>query len=676
MRCGLAVNRSAETTTDARAALTIRFGRASCAELAFSERREWLVTNGLGGYACGTVAGLLTRRYHGLLVAATAPPAGRTLLVPKLDESLTYLDREYPIGVNRWTDGTIDPRGYLAIESFRLEGTAPVWRYALADAIVEKRVWMKHGANVAFVRYEVVRAISQVRLDTRVFVDGRDHHGSTHAGGAPAALEFLQNGFRFAVAAGAPGGWVRADAMRWTLDGSWYYGFDLARERERGLDARDDHICAAHGSIALAVGDACTIALGADGERPAADDEWAAFSSRESEVVSCWRAARANDDDEQWIDRLALAADQFIVTRGDGETVIAGYPWFTDWGRDTMIALPGLALVTGRFAVARSVLQTFARFVDGGMIPNRFPDAGDVPEYNTVDATLWYVIAIERYAAAARDAAFARAMLPIIESIVDAHVHGTRHGIKVDPTDGLLAAGEPGLQLTWMDAKVGDRVITPRIGKPVEVNALWANALAAAGRLATMSTESSAIFDTMAARARSGFARFWRAELGYCLDVLDGPDGDDASLRPNQIFAVALGEPLLDQTQMRKIVEVCGRALLTSYGLRSLAPHDPCYVGRYEGDPSRRDGAYHQGTVWAWLLGPYAIAHYRAYGDTRAARALLAPFEDALFAYGLGQLGEVFDGDAPHAPGGCIAQAWSVAQTLEAWTMLAPHRRS
>ncbi|HET9342753.1 MAG TPA: amylo-alpha-1,6-glucosidase [Candidatus Eremiobacteraceae bacterium] len=657
--------------------MTIRFGSTSCADLAFSERREWLVTNGLGGYACGTVAGVLTRRYHGLLVAATSPPAGRTLLVPKVDESVTYDGRAYALGANGWADGTVDPRGFTSIESFRLDGTAPVWRYAFADAILEKRIWMKRGANITFVRYEVARASAPVDLSITLFIDGRDHHGSTRASGAPPTLEPSHGGFRFATAPGAPAGWAMSDAIAWVLDGSWYYGFDLARERERGLDARDDHICAAHGSITLAQGAGCAIALGAESETPAApeDDEWEAFAARERDVASALRATQTAGSDEPWIDRLGLAAHQFIVKRGEGDTVIAGYPWFTDWGRDTMISLPGLTLGSGRFDVARSVLRTFARFVDRGMIPNQFPDTGGAPEYNTVDATLWYILAIERCASSAQDAAFAREMLPVVDTIVDWHVRGTRHGIKMDETDGLLAAGEAGVQLTWMDAKVGDNVITPRIGKPVEVNALWVNALAAAGRLAMTTAGSPAKFDGLAANARAGFERFWRQDLGFCVDVLDGPDGADASLRPNQIFAISLPEPLLDETRMRKVVDACGRALLTSYGLRTLAPSDPRYAGRYEGDPSRRDGAYHQGTVWPWLLGPYAIAHYRAYGDARAARMLLAPLEDALFAYGLGQIPEVFDGDAPHAPGGCIAQAWSVAQTLEAWMTLAAQRR-
>lgn len=657
--------------------MTIRFGRASCSDLGFSERREWLVTNGLGGYALGTVAGLLTRRYHGLLIAATSPPAGRTLLVPKIDETLSYAGRDYALAVNRWSDGTIDPHGERFIESFELDGTAPVWRFACADALVEKRIWMEQGADLTYVRYRVARASAPVSIALKVFIDGRDHHGSSRASGAQASIDAIDGGFRFRAAPGSPDGSVVAGSVSWRLDGTWYYGFDLARERERGLDDRDDHVCAATGTATLRQGEAITVELraGAPGGAQRADP-WDAFASRERSIVAGWTPPIGAAATPPWVARLVLASDQFVVTRDDGDTVIAGYPWFADWGRDTMISLPGIALVTKRYDVARSILETFARYVDGGMIPNRFPDSGGAVEYNTVDATLWYVIAIERLARETRDGAFAQTMLPVVDGIVQAHVRGTRHGITCDDRDGLLAAGEPGVQLTWMDAKVGDRVVTPRIGKPVEVNALWANALVAAGRLAALAGAPRDRFDALAARARDGFGRFWRGDLGYCSDVLDGPDGDDAALRPNQIFAIALPEALLDPPKARAVVDACGRALLTSYGLRTLAPDDPRYAGRYEGDPAKRDGAYHEGTAWAWLLGPYAVAHFRANGDAKAALALLAPLGDALFEDGLGTIGEISDGDPPHAPRGCVAQAWSVAQTLEAWTMLASHVRS
>ena len=653
--------------------MTIRFGRAVCCDLAAAERREWIVTNGIGGYASGTVAGLLARRYHGLLVAATHRPVGRALLIPKIDETISYGGSDYELGVNRWADGTIAPAGHLNIESFSLEGTMPVWRYACADAVIEKRIWMAHGSNAAYVRYAIERATVPVRLKLRVFVDGRDHHGSTRAGDQSTDISVMAGGFRFGAAGGRYSGIVACADVAWTLDPLWYYGYELARERERGLDHLEDHLCAAHGMIDLAPGRSCTVALRADEPAdPGADASLEAFVRRERTIVTQWRDAAGGSADgaPQWIERLAIAADQFIVDRGAGKTVIAGYPWFADWGRDTMIALPGLALVTGRADVARSILETFAGFVDQGMIPNRFPDAGSVPEYNTVDATLWYVLAVREYWTATGDDAFVRQLFPALADIVDWHVLGTRFGIRRDAADGLLAAGEPRVQLTWMDAKVGDWVVTPRIGKAVEINALWLNALVAIAQCADAADAKRAEYDRLAADARNGMSRFWNGAAGFCYDVIDGPSGDDASLRPNQIFAVSLAESVLTNAQMRGVVDACARSLVTSYGLRSLAPGDPAYRGRYDGDPQARDGAYHQGTVWAWLLGPFALAHHRAYGDAARALEFLEPIEDALTGYGLGTLGEIFDGDAPHAPRGCIAQAWSVAETLRAWTIL------
>jgi predicted glycogen debranching enzyme len=596
---------------------------------------------------------------------------GRTLLVPKIDETVSYAGCVVPLAVNRWADGTVDPRGNVNIESFWLEGTAPVWRFAFADALLEKRVWMSHGANATFVRYELKRASSAANLSLRVFVDGRDHHGSTKAGDSePVEIVAAPGGFRFGRSA-ATRGLVTCTNMGWTIDGVWYYGFDLARERERGLDAADDHLCAAHGTIELEQGQSCTLQLLADDVAAADFDEaWESFTQRERALTQGWRATAIGARAPDWIERLVVAADQFFVKCPAGTTVIAGYPWFTDWGRDTMIALPGLALATGRPEIAKSVLRTFASYVDRGMIPNRFPDAGGAPEYNTVDATLWYVIALGEYWAATGDEAFVRELFSTLAEIVDWHVRGTRFGIRCDPADGLLAAGEPGVQLTWMDAKVGDFVVTPRTGKPVEISALWYNALCVVARAADLFGAAREPYDRLANQARAGFSRYWNEERGYCRDVLDGPTGDDDAFRPNQIFAVSLPEPLLAVAQMRRVVDACGRMLLTSYGLRSLAPADPRYRGRYEGDPAARDGAYHQGTVWGWLLGPFALAHYRAYGDARRALGFLDPLEDALSGYGVGTLGEIFDGDPPHEPRGCIAQAWTVAQALRAWTTL------
>ncbi|MDB5070950.1 MAG: glycogen debranching enzyme, partial [Candidatus Eremiobacteraeota bacterium] len=377
----------------------------------------------------------------------------------------------------------------------------------------------------------------------------------------------------------------------------------------------------------------------------------------------------------EWVARLVLAADQFVVRRPladdpDALSVIAGYPWFGDWGRDTAIALPGLALATGRPAVARSILRTFARFVDRGMLPNYFPDGGQPAEYNTVDAALWYVEAVRRYVGATDDTATLAAIFPALRAIVEACTAGTRFGIRVDPADGLLRAGEPGVQLTWMDAKVGDWVVTPRTGKPVEVNALWINAVRACAAFAQRLGEDPLPFAAAAARAEASFERFWSAQHGWCFDVIDGPDGADPSLRPNQLFAVSLPIGVLDVTRRRAIVDVCASRLWTPAGLRSLDPADPRYAGRYGGDQRARDGAYHQGTVWTWLAGPFALAHRRAYGDSAASAALLEACASGLTADAIGTLAEIADGDPPFAARGAFAQAWSVATVLDAWTQI------
>ena len=406
----------------------------------------------------------------------------------------------------------------------------------------------------------------------------------------------------------------------------------------------------------------------------------AAFTNRQSEAsVLLGRFFAANPATPQApspeVQQLVLAANQFIAARTiegepDAKTILAGYPWFSDWGRDTMIALPGLCLATGRPWLARNILRTFSGFVSEGMLPNQFPSAGAAPVYNTVDATLWYFDALRQYFEATSDIGLLNELYPLLEGIIDAHVRGTRYHIHVDPADGLLYAGEPGVQLTWMDAKVGDRVITPRIGKPVEVNALWLNAVAAMERFAFTLGRNAARYEGLAERARTGFARFWNSEKQFCFDVIDSPgftDGNDGALRPNQIFAVSLPESALTPEQQRAVVDVCARELLTSFGLRSLGRAEAGYRGRYAGSPEQRDEAYHQGTVWGWLLGPFALAHLRVYGNAAEAMSFLEPMLGQVKAAGLGTASEIFDGDPPFAPNGCIAQAWTVGETLRAW---------
>ena len=649
-------------------------GREACGHLAVAERLEWLCTNGIGGFASGTVAGLLSRRYHGLLVAALKPPLGRTLLVAKLEEQVFLDGVSCPLATNRWADGTVDPQGYRAIEAFRLEGTAPVWTYACNDALVEKRVWMEQGANTTYVQYRLLRARAPVDLEVKALVNYRDYHATTRGPGWQMHVETASKGVRVTAFDGARPYLVLGDGMQVEATHSWYVGFDLARERERGLDACEDDLHAATCRATLRPGSTATVVLSAE-EAPVLDGQtaWERRRQYEDGVVDEWqKASPAAQGAPVWIKQLVLAADQFVVSRAlhddaDGMSVIAGYHWFGDWGRDTMISLPGLLVATGRLGGARRILRTFARFVDRGMLPNRFPDAGEAPEYNTVDATLWYFEAIRAYEAATDDTGLLRELFPVLEEIVRWHRVGTRYGIGVDPVDGLLRSGETGVQLTWMDAKIGDWVVTPRAGKAVEINALWYNALRAMAAFARRLGYPDAEWTGMAEQVRAGFQRFWSEAQGYCYDVLDGPEGEDETLRPNQIFSVSLAESPLSPDQQRRVVDTCARHLLTSFGLRSLAPGHPHYRGRYVRGPGERDSTYHQGPVWGWLLGPFALAHLRVYKDPEAAQSFLAPMAHHLADYGMGSLAEIFDGDPPFQPRGCIAQAWSVAETLRAW---------
>ena len=655
----------------------VDFGREVCGCLPLAERREWLITNGIGGYACGTVAGLLARRYHGLLIAALDPPLGRTLLLTKLDETATYRGTDYSLFANRWGDDTVEPRGFRLLERFHLEGTTPVWTFACADALLEKRVWMEPGANTTYVRYDLARASAPITLSIKALANYRDHHGSTQGGDWRMRVESAEHGLHIVACDGATPLRVLSNEADVVPDHTWYQGYFLATEDYRGLDAQDDHLYVGRFLAKLQPGESLLVVASTEAtpdlDGTAAYDRRQAYENKllqQSDVPNSPSARHA--DALSWQRQLILAADQFIVRRSlpedpGGRTVIAGYPWFGDWGRDTMISLPGLTLTTGRPEVAERILRTFATFVDQGMLPNRFPDEGKTPEYNTVDATLWYVEALRAYHEATDDSDLLRDLFPILQDIISWHERGTRYNIRVDPADGLLTAGEPGVQLTWMDAKVGDWVVTPRIGKAVEVNALWHNALCSMADFAHRLGEPASRYEDMAERTRSGFARFWNRDAGYLYDVLDGPSGNDPALRPNQVLAVSLAYSPLDEEQQKAIVEACAHHLVTSHGLRSLAPSDPAYIGHYGGDQRQRDAAYHQGTVWAWLIGPFVTAHLRVHGDREQARSFLEPFIHHLNDQGIGSVSEIFDGAPPFAPRGCIAQAWSVAELLWAW---------
>jgi predicted glycogen debranching enzyme len=668
----------------------VDFGRELCRDLGFSESREWLVTNGIGGYGFGTIAGLQARSYHGLLVAALQPPLGRTVLLAKLDETVRYGAGQFELATNRWMGGAVVPEGFRQITRFHLEGTTPVWTFAAGDALLEKRIFMQSDANTTYVVYRLVRARAAMELSIKALVDYCGEHGATSAGDCSMDITPVEHGLRIAAFDGATPFYVLSGSAAARPAHDWYRNFDLSAERARGLRDHTDHLFAGEFSATLAPGGSLTIVASTCAE-PALDGIAAYASRRQEEHTLLERFFAASAPvaaaSPQAIQQLVLAAGQFIVARPfgempEGQTILAGYPWFGDWGRDTMIALPGLCLVTGRPGIARNILRTFARFVSQGMLPNNFPRAGEAPQYNTVDATLWYFQAIREYFEWTRDVDVLRELFPVLSGIVDAHVRGTRYNIHVDPSDGLLYAGERGVQLTWMDAKVGDRVVTPRIGKPVEVNALWLNAVASMIEFARVLGQETNLYEALAQRARTGFERFWNPQAQYCFDVIDGPgdagDGawkNDAALRPNQIFAVSLPESALTPVQQRLVVDACASQLLTPFGLRSLGPHEPGYHGRYAGNGEQRDAAYHQGTVWGWLLGPFALAHLRVYQDPNTAASFLEPLLRSLDAGGLGTAGEIFDGDAPFTPNGCVAQAWTVGETLRAWRILAKARR-
>lgn len=686
-------------------------GQEELADLNRSLRREWFLANGLGGFAGSTLVGANTRRYHGLLIAALRPPGDRTLLLAKVDEEATPLlspgepaaarPTRYHLGTNLYP-GATHPDGYRHLLEFRLD-PFPTWVYDLDGRRLERSFHLVRGRHAAVLRYRYVSGSEPLRLELFPLVNSRDYHHTVDAKvGWPFPAVEGKGWVAVRAFTGAPllrlAAWVyRAGpgAFSWLSDpespgapepaayrptGQWYYRFTYPVEAERGLDHEEDHYNPGIFTLTLAPGETAAFAAEVLTDLPEGGDPGLVplrLSSRREEeerVVELERAAGLSDP---LLRALVRAADAFVVERQSTgtATVIAGYPWFTDWGRDTFIALPGLTLVTGRFAAARQILATFARHVKDGLVPNRFPDRGEEAEYNAADASLWFIYAAERYLDYTGDVAFVSGeLLPVLTGIVAAYREGTRFGIRQDG-DGLVTVGEEGLALTWMDARVDGRPITPRHGKPVEVNALWLNALEAVAKLTGVAGEAplSAAYRAMAEVTRESFLkRFWYAEGGYLYDVVDP---EDHSLRPNQLLALSLPHPaIMDAALARRIVDRVRQELLTPVGLRTLCCRHPEHRGLCAGPPAERDCAYHQGTVWPWLLGPYltALMRWSAADPTEAQKAraeassLLEAIGDQLGELCLGTLPEIYDGAPPHSPRGCYAQAWSVAEILRA----------
>jgi predicted glycogen debranching enzyme len=667
--------------------------------------REWLVTNGLGGYASGTVCGVPTRRFHGLLVAALPAPYGRMMLFNHVTEEVVRQDgRSFSIGGEEREEGkdrTAPLPGTDHLREFRLESGLPVWSYDLDGLVLEKRVVLPYGQNTVHLHYRLgaepdPRPVSApVRVRVRPQVHIRPHEAPLDSPGRDPYVLTVQ-GDRYEVSLGP-----RLPALRLCLRGvRSRFICEPQRlpdvlyrvEESRGYDAKGTLWSPGVFEFDLTGAEEATLA--------ASTEPWEAIEAlhpaevlrferrRRQYLVEC---ARIPAEDPVAAD-LVVGADQFVITpagrvedvaraqaQGDEvRTVIAGYHWFTDWGRDTMISLPGLTLVTGRHQEARWILRTFAHYVRDGLIPNLFPEGENQGLYHTADATLWFFNAIDRYLAATGDRLTLRLLLPTLVDIVEHHLRGTRFGIGVDSRDGLLGQGQEGYQLTWMDAKVDGWVVTPRRGKAVEINALWYNALCLlAGWLAEEQGERAAApLREDAARARESFnRRFWYAEGGYLYDVVDGETGDDPACRPNQIFAISLACPVLDQDRWAAVMDVVTRRLLTPVGLRSLAPGHADYKPRYDGDLRARDAAYHQGTVWGWLIGPYVDAWLKLHpGQHAQARALLQGFVPELGRACIGSISEVFDAEEPYTPRGCVAQAWSVAEVLRCWVKTAADR--
>jgi predicted glycogen debranching enzyme len=655
--------------------------------------REYLITNGLGGYSSATVAGVITRRYHGILVAALPNPLGRMALLNHLLEHVTVENHDpIPLGSEERVGTKLEVPGAHYLTEFRLDAGLPVWRYDLPGASIEKRMVMPHRQNTVHITYRLLDSSGPVKLELRPAVHFR---GYEHPVDSP-----LQTGYSISAESGyyviSSGDAI--PPLRFAIDAPEApFTLDTRRmdellyrvEEHRGYTFRGS--LWTPGSFTVTLTTDRPVSVVASSEAPevmnsmTADEAWFMERERRRRLLSVAHpAARAGAEAE-----LVLAADQFIIIpagrRADQvralavgdeiRTVIAGYHWFTDWGRDTMISLEGLTLTTGRFREAAAILRAFAHYMRDGLIPNMFPDGSDAGLYHTADATMWFFHAVDRYLDVTGDTTLLTSILPTLIRIIDYHVKGTRHNIGMDPTDGLLTQGEEGYQLTWMDAKVDGWVVTPRRGKPVEINALWYNALCLTeGWVRELRGETEAQpYGALAARVRTSFnERFWYEQGGYLYDIVDGPNDDSTECRPNQVIAISTRNPVLDRTRWAAVMEVVEKRLLTPYGLRSLAPNEPDYKPQYWGDLRTRDAAYHQGTVWAWLIGPFMDAWLKLHPGERAqGRTYLLGLIDHLNEFGVGSIAEIFDAEPPYTPRGCIAQAWSVAEELRCLVLTA-----
>ena len=651
-----------------------------CRNYSDSSRREWLEANGLGSFASGTVSSVNTRRYHGLLTASLHPPGERFVLLSKLEETILIGNQRYELSSNQYRF-VVHPQGHHFIKQFRLD-PFPRWTFEVDRISLEKSVFMVHGENTTVIRYEILDPTPHqfAVLAVRPLVAFRDYHSLTSENGSiRRQLEAEEPGLlRIRPYEGLPELRIHHNGIGFTVNPDWYHRFEYLEELDRGLDYCEDLFSYGYLSYELSPKKRLAFLIATLKEKPSLSvSDLDQMESKER--VRRQKIAVSIPQADAFAQQLTLSADSFIVRRSEGAmSVIAGYHWFTEWSRDTMISLPGLALVTGRLALTRQILSFFFNHCDKGMLPNHFPESNGPPEFNTADATLWLFHVVREYLDASEDLAFVKEeAFPKMEGIIYYHQQGTRFNIRMAETDGLLSAGADGVQLTWMDAKIGEWVVTPRYGKTVEINALWYNALRVMEQLCKRFKErqKEEQYQRIADRVQQSFNQmFWNADDRCLFDFING-DYKDRKIRPNQILAVSLPFSLLPLERARSVVRIVKEKLLTPFGLRSLAPEDPDYRKAYRGNLAERDSAYHQGTVWAWLMGPFVDAYLNAFGTSseilKFLKSLLEPFKAHLKEAMLGSISEIFDAEPPHTPKGCGAQAWSVAEVLRAYQKIA-----
>jgi predicted glycogen debranching enzyme len=650
-------------------------------------RKEWLITNGLGGYASGTLAGIPARKYHGLFVPNLTEPKGRHIMISRCDEMLVIGAHRLHLGGAEFADQRVVGESHRYLTEFRMDDRIAVWRFEFEDTVFEKSVVMPHNQNTLCMRYELLSG-GKVELHVRPYLSFRRHDESPLA--APSDFTVMVSRGRHEVRHAHSNLVLRLDmrpSITFVTQDRDEIEFFYRIERDRG----DPPFESAHSpgyfttTLDEHEGSASFVAT-TDGWDRIEFDVPQVFEAERRRMNALIELAPGVTGDA-FAEQLTMAADQFIVMPGSRleesvmhqaqgselRSVYAGYHWFGDWGRDTMISLEGLTLCTGRFREAGAILRTFSHYVKDGLLPNLFPEGERQALYHTVDATLWYFHAVARYVHASGDRMILRQLFPVLESIVQHYTEGTHFNIGVDAKDGLVAAGAEGYQLTWMDAKVDGWVVTPRRGKPVEIQALWYNALRLMSSWATKLGLPHEEYEVAAERARQAFnERYWNEAKECLYDVIDGPGGNDPAIRPNQIFAISLDHPILDRDRWSAVLDTVRTRLLTHVGLRTLSADHPDYKPHYRGDLRARDAAYHQGTVWPWLIGHYVDALLKVNSDRAAARRVLQGFGDHLSDAGVGSISEIFDAEDPYAPGGCIAQAWSVAEVLRAWIRTRP----